>query len=108
MKKRYYLGEFEELVLLVVAVLQDSAYGLSVTQMIEKDLKRPINMSSVHTCLYRLEEKGYVTSKLDGATDKRGGRRKRLFLITAEGKFALEEVRNQRQFLWSKIPSFQA
>ncbi len=108
MKKRYYLGEFEELVLLVVAGLQSKAYGLSVTQVIEKDLKRSINMSAVHTCLYRLEEKGYLTSKLDGATNKRGGRRKRLFLITTEGQFALKEVRDQRQFLWSKIPSFQA
>ena len=107
MRKRYYLGEFEELVLLVVAILGDEAYGLSVTQMIEEDLNRSVNMSSVHTSLYRLEEKGYVKSQLGGATEKRGGRRKRIFLITSTGKEALLEAKEQRQLLWSKMPSFQ-
>ena len=106
MEKKYHLGEFEETVLLVVAVQHGEAYGLSITNVIEEELGRSVNMSSVHTALYRLEEKGYVNSDLGGASEKRGGRRKRIFLITATGKAALLEAKNQRQYLWAKMPDF--
>ncbi len=104
MERRHYLGEFEETVLLVVAMQHEAAYGLSITKVIEEDLGRSVNMSSVHTALYRLEEKGYVMSDLGGASEKRGGRRKRIFVITAAGKSALLEAKSHRQYLWSRIP----
>ncbi|KYG73120.1 PadR family transcriptional regulator [Roseivirga echinicomitans] len=104
MERRYYLGEFEEMVLLVVVVQHGEAYGLSITNVIEDELKRSVSMSSVHTALYRLEEKGYVKSEMGGATGKRGGRRKRIFLITATGKAALLEAKQTRQYLWGQIP----
>ncbi len=101
---RYNLGEFEEIVLLVVASQHNEAYGLSVTKAIEVELKRPVTMSSVHTALYRLEEKGLVKSEVGGTTKSRGGRRKRIFIITEAGKAALVEARNARTHLWSLIP----
>lgn len=106
MERRHYLGEFEETVLLVVATQQGEAYGLSITNVIEEELGRSVNMSSVHTALYRLEDKGYVKSDLSGASEKRGGRRKRIFEITAAGKSALLEAKEHRQYLWSKIPDY--
>ncbi len=106
MERRHYLGEFEETVLLVVATQQGEAYGLSITNVIEEELGRSVNMSSVHTALYRLEDKGYVKSDLSGASEKRGGRRKRIFEVTAAGKSALLEAKQQRQYLWSKIPDY--
>lgn len=106
MERRYYLGEFEETVLLVVAAQDGDAYGLSITRVIEEELGRSVNMSSVHTALYRLEEKGYVKSDLGGATGRRGGRRKRIFLLTSAGKAALLEAKEHRQYLWSKIPGY--
>jgi DNA-binding PadR family transcriptional regulator len=54
--------------------------------------------------LNRLEEKGYVRSQLGGATKERGGRRKRLFTISAAGKKALIRTKEQRDELWSMIP----
>ena len=104
MEKKYYLGEFEEMVLLIVAMQHGESYGLSITNVIEQELGRSVNMSSVHTALYRLEEKGFVQSELGGASDRRGGRRKRIFVITNLGKAALLEAKQQRQYLWSKIP----
>lgn len=104
MERRHYLGEFEETVLLVVAVQHGEAYGLSITNVIEEELGRSVNMSSVHTALYRLEEKGYVKSELGGASEKRGGRRKRIFNISSLGKEAIQEAKQQRQYLWSRIP----
>ena len=102
---RYNLGEFEEIVLLVVAAQHEEAYGLSVTKAIEEELKRSVTMSSVHTALYRLEEKGLVKSEVGGSSKNRGGRRKRIFIITKAGKEALREAREARNKLWSLIPS---
>lgn len=99
------LGEFEEIVLLLVAAQHDEAYGLSITEAIESELNRSVTMSSVHTSLYRLEEKGFVRSRVGGATSMRGGRRKRLFSITASGKTALKKSMAVRQKLWNMIPA---
>lgn len=106
MEKKYYLGEFEETVLLVTASQNGEAYGLSITKVIEEELGRSVNMSSVHTALYRLEEKGFVKSDLGGSSERRGGRRKRIFQITNMGKAALMEAKTQRQYLWSKVPDY--
>jgi DNA-binding PadR family transcriptional regulator len=102
---RTYLGEFEELVLLTVAILNGAAYGLAIAEELKQRAKRPINLSGVHVALYRLEEKGFVQSQLGGATAARGGRRKRLFAITAYGKRTLDELRQQRNELWEAIPN---
>lgn len=100
------LGEFEEIVLLLVAAQHEEAYGLSITTSIKEELSRPVTLSSVHTALYRLEEKGLVQSHVGGASKERGGRRKRLFGITAAGKSALKQARESRDHLWAMIPKF--
>ena len=101
---KYSLGEFEEIVLLLVAAQNDTAYGLSITKSIKDDLKRPVTLSSVHTALYRLEEKGFVRSHVGGATTERGGRSKRHFIVTLKGKKALAESYEARNKLWNMIP----
>jgi PadR family transcriptional regulator, regulatory protein PadR len=102
---RAYLGEFEELVLLTVAVLEGDAYGVTIAAELKQRTNRIANLSGVHVALYRLEEKGFVRSELGGATASRGGRRKRLFTITAAGKQTLDEIRQVRNELWSSIPN---
>ena len=102
--KGTHLGEFEELVLLIVGILYENAYGVTIAEEIEKQTGRTVSISAVHTALYRLEEKGFVKSALGGATQARGGRRKRIYLITAAGKAALSEVRLMRNRLWELIP----
>ncbi|MDQ3289669.1 MAG: PadR family transcriptional regulator [Bacteroidota bacterium] len=101
---RTYLGEFEELVLLTVASSREEAYGAALTQAILQQTGRAVVLSAVHVALYRLEEKGLVTSSLGGATQERGGRRKRLFRITAYGLQVLTEIRQVREELWQLIP----
>ena len=102
--KRNHLGEFEEIVLLIVSIQHEKAYGLSIAEAIEEELSRSVTLSSVHTALYRLEEKGLVKSTLGGASANRGGRRKRIFSITNAGKESLWQARQNRQKLWSLIP----
>ena len=102
--QKNYLGEFEELVLLTVAVMNGEAYGVLITQDITSRTRRSVQISAVHVALYRLEEKGLVRSKLAGATKERSGRRKRLFAITSAGRNVLSDIRNVREQLWSLLP----
>ncbi|MDN3203338.1 PadR family transcriptional regulator [Algoriphagus sediminis] len=104
--KRYHLGEFEELVLLTVGILDQEAYGVSVLEEIKAQTGRKVNISAVHTVLNRLEDKGLLTSKMGGATEERGGRRKRLFVLSSAGRLALEDVRNMRNKLFDQLPPF--
>ena len=56
--------------------------------------------------LNRLEEKGYVKSKLGEATSARGGKRKRYYTVTNGGKAALVRAKEMREHLWNRIPDF--
>lgn len=103
MSVRIYLGELEELILLMVALLNKEAYGVSITEELQKQAGRTITISAVHAVLHRLEEKGFVKSKMGGASTERGGRRKRLFSITAYGRNTLEELRDTRSLIWELI-----
>ena len=103
MASRIYLGELEELILLMVALHNREAYGVSITEELKKHADRDLSISAVHAVLHRLEEKGFVKSKMGGASEERGGRRKRLFSITAYGRNALEELRDTRNTIWSLI-----
>ncbi len=99
------LGEFEELVLLIVGVLFPQAYGLNIRLEIEGQTGRKVALGAIHSALNRLEEKGFLKSKLAEDTHARGGRRKRLFHITSAGKKALEKNHDLRNSLWNRIPS---
>lgn len=100
---RIYLGELEELVLLMVALLNKEAYGVSIAEELKNQANRELSISAIHAVLHRLEEKGFVRSKMGGASTERGGRRKRLFTITAHGRQALEELRDTRSLIWELI-----
>ncbi len=102
--KGYHLGELEELILLTVGVLGKEAYGVSVLEEIKNQTGRKVNISAIHTVLNRLEEKGFLESKMGGATEERGGRRKRLFNISAHGRTAITEIRSLRNKLYDQIP----
>jgi DNA-binding PadR family transcriptional regulator len=95
-----YIGEFEELVLLTVAVLGESAYGVTIKDAIEERANRDISIGALHSTIARLEEKGFLKSYLGGATQERGGRRKRYFQLTHSGKSALHDIKNLRDDLW--------
>lgn len=99
-----YLGEFEELVLTMVGILGDEAYGNAIVNEMDERLGRKVNLSAVHVTLYRLEDKGLVKSKMGGATQTRGGRRKRIFTITNAGLAMLRTIKEARLDLWKLIP----
>ncbi|WP_421764667.1 PadR family transcriptional regulator [Ekhidna sp.] len=102
--KGTYLGEFEELVLLTVGILNDDAHALAIQRELKNQSGRQPMISSVHKVLVRLEDKSYLTSKMGGATAERGGRRKRLYEMTAAGKKVLATSRELRNKMWDNVP----
>lgn len=102
--KKFQLGEFEEIVLLTIAVLYKEAYGVAIKKEIEERLSRNVSMGAMHTALGRLEEKGYIESYEGEATEQRAGRPKKYFQMTGLGKKALEYTKETRDQLWRAIP----
>jgi DNA-binding PadR family transcriptional regulator len=98
------LAGFEELVLLATAALGDDAYGVTVQQRLEKETGSAVAIGAVYAVLERLEEKGFVRSSWGDATPQRGGRRKRMFRVTAPGLAALREMGRIRSRLSQPIP----
>ena len=103
--KRVYLGEFEEIVLLVVAMHHGVAYGVNITHEIISQTGRDVRLNQVHASLQRLEEKGMIVSQMGEPTAERGGRRKRLYSVTAYGSQTLHEIQQVRSTLWGSIPA---
>ncbi len=102
--KRVTIGEFEELCLLIVGVLSEDAYGVSVQDEVKKRTGRNVTISSIHSTLVRLEKKGFLKSYMGGGNEVRGGRTKRIFEMTTEGKQVVNDARELRNQLWTDIP----
>ena len=100
------LGEFEEVILLLVGILGNEAYAFRIADEFTTQTSRTASIGAVHSTLTRLEEKGFLKSDMGKATSERGGRRKRIYTITAFGKRALESARDFRMSLWSQYPAF--
>lgn len=102
--KKFQLGEFEEIVILTIAILYKEAYGVAIKKEIEERLARNVSMGAMHTALVRLENKGYIVSYNGEATEERMGRPRKYYEITALGKKAMEYSKETRNGLWNAIP----
>lgn len=102
--KDHSLGEFEELILLMVAALHDEAYGVAILESLEEKLEKKVNISAIHVALKRMEDKGFVKSRFGGITEDRGGRRKKFYVITSLGKRVLDDQYALRVGIYKQIP----
>lgn len=99
------LTRTEELLLLCVWRLRDDAYGLSVRREMERLLDRSVSVGAVYVPLDRLAQRGYLTARDGAPTGRRGGRRKRLYRLTAAGVAALQTVRQVQETAWHGLPA---
>ena len=97
------VGEFEELVLLATYGLGQDAYGVTIQQRLEQAIGRRATIGAVYAALDRLQRKGFLRSRVGGATHERGGRRKRFFKITTPGVQALQARRADREQMWELV-----
>ena len=105
--KKNRLGEFQELVLMTVIVLEQEAYGNEIQRELEERLKERLSMGAIQTALKRMEEKGFLTSSWGEATQKRGGKRKRIYSATPAAHQILNEMKDVRTQLWNAMPKLR-
>lgn len=105
MAPREYLGEFEQMVLLAIVRLHDNAYGVSIHDEIVNETGRGARRGAVYVALERLERKGLVGSGFGDAVASRGGRPRRFYTLTHDGKQALRASREALMTLWAGIES---
>ncbi|MBK8501112.1 MAG: PadR family transcriptional regulator [Saprospiraceae bacterium] len=98
------LGDFEEVLLLLVGILGDDAYAFKLEDEYAAQTGRSSSIGAIHSTLTRLEKKGYLDSYMGDPSAKRGGRRKRIYAITALGHRVLSDNRNLKLALWNQFP----
>jgi DNA-binding PadR family transcriptional regulator len=96
-----HIGEFEELVLLAVQGLAEDAYGVPIKLLLDRETSRDVSIGAVYAALERLEQKGLLTSSPTPGPAARGGRTRRSFVVTREGRAALQSLRRVRDRLWN-------
>ncbi|MEP5612491.1 MAG: helix-turn-helix transcriptional regulator [Cyclobacteriaceae bacterium] len=102
--KKIRLGEFQELILMAVIVLQKEAYGNEIQRELEERLSERLSMGAIQTALKRMEERGFITSEWGEPTQKRGGKRKRIYTATPHAYKTLHEIKDIRTHLWHSMP----
>ena len=102
------LKDFELMVLLAVMRLdEDDAYGVPIGSEIEDATGRSVALASVYAALERLEDRGWIASRIGEATALRGGRAKRHFRVTAKGVRRVREAKGALVKMWSDIRELQ-
>jgi len=94
------LGTFEQSVLLSILGLGSDAYGRAILNQVQESLERDVSAGAVYSTLERLEASGLVRSRLAGGSAVRGGRARRYYTVSAEGRRALTDTRRALASIW--------
>jgi DNA-binding PadR family transcriptional regulator len=97
------LSSHDEILLLAILKLGENAYGVTIRKEVSRATGKVWSIGAIYDPLYRLEQKGLVESTLSEPTQERGGRSKRLFCLTQEGKKQLAAHKAVRDKLWNGI-----
>jgi len=104
MPRQDSLGLFEQLVLTAVIRLGGNAYGVTIHDKVSRmSAPRSVSLGSVYVTLDRLEDKGYISSRLSDPTPERGGRSKRCYAVNATGERALQESAVTARRMWDEL-----
>jgi PadR family transcriptional regulator, regulatory protein PadR len=103
--KDLYIGELEQLILLIVLRLGDDAYGNPIRDELARAADRRVARGALYTALERLEQKGCLRSTMGDPLPERGGRARRYFTVTAAGRRALRQSRSVLLGLWDGLDS---
>jgi PadR family transcriptional regulator PadR len=102
------LGDFEQLVMLAVMRLDDEAYGTSIREELKARAEREVSPGAIFTTLERLESRGLVTSRYGEPTPERGGRSKRYYKLSTEGRRSLaRSLRAVRRLMQGLEPQLE-
>src|SRR4051812_40483207 len=98
------IGRLEETLLSALVGLGGESYSVEIHDHVQTHTGHDYSAGTLLTTLYRLEQKGYVSSRYSDPVPQRGGRRKRLFKIKATGRQALREIESLAALKTNFIP----
>ncbi len=101
---REVLGEFEHQVLLALLRLGDDAYSTPIVLELEEHTHRSVRSAAVYIVLRRLEEKGWVRSRMC-SPGAEGGRHRRHFAVTDDGLTRVKAACATYRRLWDGLES---
>ena len=104
--KETYIGELQELILLTIMANDNRAYGVIIQEDLKNSLGRKLSRGSLHTALSRLESKGFLVSELGEPTPERGGKSKKYYSVTSEGKRVIALAKELRERYYRVITEF--
>lgn len=97
------LTRTEELILLAVEKLGDEAYCVSIRKMLTRITGEKWSLGSIYMPVERMAKRGLLDSFISESTPERGGRHKRIYLLTDMGKEALARIYSIQNEMWSDI-----
>jgi len=97
------LSRAEEILLLAVYKLKDSAYGVTIREQIYQDIGRYWSFGVIYKTLKKMKIKGYVKRIASAPIAERGGRSKFYYEITAKGISELEKIQEVHFSLWDGV-----
>jgi DNA-binding PadR family transcriptional regulator len=103
MPKSFFIGEFEQLVLLNLLQLGDEAYALPLRQRLGEVTGRTVARGALYRTLERLGQKGLIEWDLEEDVPNRGGHPRRKYRVTSEGIAALKAAREALLELWTGL-----
>ncbi len=98
------LSRSEEIILLTILKLRDSAYGVSIREQIFKDTGDRWSFASIYQPLDKLVRKEYAKKVKGEPTAERGGKSKFFYEVTDKGKRILLDTRRTHDQVWGGIP----
>ncbi len=103
MARKAEIGEFEQIVLLAALRLGKDAYAPGIARVLEERARREVARGTLYAALERLEERGFIEWRIEAATSRRSGSRRRMFQVTPEGIRALSASRSVLVGLWDGV-----
>jgi PadR family transcriptional regulator, regulatory protein PadR len=95
------LTRTEEIILLAVHQLGEEAYGVTIRQTVEQMVGKSYSVGAIYVPLDRLTQRGFLQTTTGHPTPERGGRRKRYYQITPNGRSALLETKQFHDTIWA-------
>ncbi len=97
------LTRSEEMLLLAVHRLQHDAYGVKIRLLMKEFTGKEMAFGALFVQLDRLSQKELLKSYLSDPTPERGGRSKRIYQLTTEGKQALIRTKKVQDSIWENV-----
>ncbi len=98
------LTRAEEYVLLAIWRLQQNAYSLKIQNEIHTISGEKWSLGTIYAPLERLEKRGFIKSYRSETTPERGGRQRRIYNLTIDGKEALVKTKDVHDTFWGDLP----